>query len=292
MFLQQLINGISIGSTYALVAIGYSLVFGVLRIINFANGSVYMLGAYITMMLYTGLHAHIGVALLLSLVLTGFVAFLVDFIGLRKLRKDNAPRMSALISTLGLATIIDNMIQLFIGTETRPFMNFLNFGSIHIGKTVITWTQIWIFIICLVIMIVFSFIVYKTKIGKCMRAVSQNLITAKLMGINIKGVISLTFIASGVLAAVAGSLVGAYYQSIDTVMGSSVGMKTFAAAILGGVGSLPGAMIGGLIVGVSESLGASYISSGYRDAIAFAILILVLLIKPSGILGKERIEKM
>ena len=291
MFLQQLINGISIGSTYALVAIGYSLVFGVLRVINFANGSVYMLGAYITMLIYLGLN-NIWVAIVLSLAFTGLVSFSVDFIGLRKLRRDNAPRMAALISTLGLATIIDNVIQIFIGTETKPFPNFLNFGSFHIGNAVVTWTQVLILAICLVIMAVFSFIVYKTKFGKCMRAVSQNITTAKLMGIDVKTVISSTFAISGILAAVAGSLVGAYYQSIDTMMGASVGMKTFAAAVLGGVGSLPGAMLGGLIVGVSESIGASYISSGYRDAIAFAILILVLLIKPSGMLGKQQIEKM
>ena len=141
-------------------------------------------------------------------------------------------------------------------------------------------------------MIVFSIIVYRTKIGKSMRAVSQNMVTAQLMGINVKFVISATFMVSGLLAAVAGTLVGTYYQAIDTMMSASVGMKTFAAAVLGGVGSLPGAMVGGLLVGVAESIGASYISSGYRDGIAFAILILVILIKPSGIFGQKMVEKM
>ena len=281
MFFQQLVNGITIGSTYALVAIGYSLVFGVLQLINFANGSLYMLGGYLTLVMYLSLHGNIGAALLISLVVTGFAGFLVDFVGLRKLRADNAPRMAGLISTLGISTVIDNAIQIWFGTETKAFPNFLDFGKFTIGKTVISWTQIIILTVSLLLMIVFSLIVYKTKAGKSMRAVAQNVNAARLMGI-----------VSAILACISGSLVGSYYQTIDTMMGFSVGMKTFAAAVLGGVGSLPGAMLGGLIVGVVETIGASYISSGYRDAIAFLILILVLLIKPSGILGKQKIEKM
>lgn len=213
-------------------------------------------------------------------------------IGLRKLRKDNAPKMSGLITTLGIATVIDNVIQIFIGTETKAFPNFLNFGKLKVGSLVINSTQVLIFAICVVIMLAFSLLVYKTKFGKAMQAVSQNIVAAKLMGIDTKFVISATFIMSGVLASLAGSLVGTYYGAIDTTLGASVGMKTFSAAVLGGVGSLPGAMIGGLIVGLAEALGASYISSGYRDAIAFVILIMVLLIKPTGILGKTTIEKM
>ena len=292
MFLQQIINGIAIGSTYALVAIGYSLVFGVLKIINFANGSLYMAGAYITLLMYSAMQKNIFVSIVVSLVAIGIMAYCVDLIGLRKLRKDNAPKMSGLITTLGIATVIDNVIQIFIGTETKAFPNFLNFGKIKVGTIVINFTQILIFLICIVIMAIFSLVVYKTKFGKSMQAVSQNMIAAKLMGIDTKFIISITFIMSGVLAALAGSLVGTYYGAIDTTLGASVGMKTFSAAVLGGVGSLPGAMIGGLIVGLAEALGASYISSGYRDAIAFVILILVLLIKPTGILGKTTVEKM
>lgn len=292
MFLQQLVNGITIGSTYALVAIGYSLIFGVLQLINFANGSLYMLGGYLTLVMYLALNGNIAIALVISLIITGFVGFLVDFVGLRKLRADNAPRMAGLISTLGISTVIDNVIQIWFGTETKSFPNFLDFGHFNIGNAVISWTQIIILISSLLLMSVFSLIVYKTKAGKSMRAVAQNVNAARLMGIDVKLVISATFIVSAVLACVAGSLVGSYYQTIDTTMGFSIGMKTFAAAVLGGVGSLPGAMLGGLIVGVVETIGASYVSSGYRDAIAFLILILVLLIKPSGILGKQKIEKM
>ena len=291
MFLQQVINGIAIGSTYALVAIGYSLVFGVLKIINFANGSLYMAGAYITLLFYGALKRNIIISIVASLLLVGIMAYSVDVIGLRKLRKDNAPKMSGLITTLGIATVIDNVIQIFIGTETKAFPNFLNFGKLKVGNLVVNSTQVLIFAICVVIMLAFSLLV-KTKFGKAMQAVSQNIVAAKLMGIDTKFVISATFIMSGVLASLAGSLVGTYYGAIDTTLGASVGMKTFSAAVLGGVGSLPGAMIGGLIVGLAEALGASYISSGYRDAIAFVILIMVLLIKPTGILGKTTIEKM
>jgi len=292
MFLQQLINGIALGSTYALVAIGYSMVFGVLRIINFANGAMYMLGAYLVFLLYGAMGGFLPLAIILSLLATAVVGFLVDFIGLRKLRKDNAPRMSGLITTMGISIIIENIIRVWIGTETKHFPNFLYFGKFHIGNAIVTSTQVFIFLISIFLMGILSLIVYKTKIGKSMRAVSQNPVAAKLMGINVKLVISGTFMMGGFLAAVAGTLISAHYQAVDTLMSSSVGMKTFAAAVLGGVGSLPGAMIGGIFVGVAESIGASYISSGYRDGIAFAILILVLLFKPSGLLGKKVVEKM
>lgn len=292
MFLQQLVNGITIGSTYALVAIGYSLVFGVLELINFSNGSVYMLGAYLSLLIYLGMNGNFFLAFLLSLLLTGAAGFLVDFIGLRKLRGKNAPRMAALISTLGVGTVIDNAIMIWAGTETKPYPNYLDFGKFNVGGAVVSWTQIIIFLASVVIMAAFSLVVYRTKIGKSMRAVAQNTVTARLMGVNVKLVISATFVTSALLACISGTLVGMYYQTVDVNMGFTVGMKTFAAAVLGGVGSLPGAMIGGLLVGVVETIGASYISSGYRDAIAFIILILVLLIKPTGILGKQKIDKM
>ena len=269
MLLQQIVNGLTIGSVYALVAIGYSLVFGVLRLINFSNGSLYMLGAYLMLIFYRLL----GGAVL-------------------PLRARNAPRMAGLISTLGIGTVIDNSIQIWVGTETRPFPNFMNFGKLNIGNAVISYSQIIIFLISLLLMGILSLVVYKTKVGKSMRAVSQNAMCSKLMGINVKLVISGTFMLSAILACCSGILVGAYYQNIDTTMGFSVGMKTFAAAVLGGVGSLPGAMLGGIIVGVAETIGASYINSGYRDAISFAILIIVLLVKPSGIFGRTSANKM
>ncbi|MCD2493225.1 branched-chain amino acid ABC transporter permease [Lacrimispora sp. NSJ-141] len=292
MFLQQIVNGLTIGSTYALVAIGYSLVFGVLRLINFANGAEYMLGAYFIYVLMMRFGASAPLAVPLAVITLGAVGYVVDFVGLRRLRKKNAPRMSALISTLGVGTFIENAIQIWVGTETKAFPNFLNFGKITIGKTIISGTQIFIFITCILLMLAVSFVVYKTKIGKSMLAVSQDQMCAKLMGIDVSLVITLTFVAAAMLACISGVLVGSYYQNIDTNMSFIVGMKTFAAAVLGGVGSLPGAVLGGLIVGLAESIGASYISAGYRDAIAFAILIIVLLVKPSGIFGKNNVDKM
>lgn len=292
MLLQQIVNGLTIGSVYALVAIGYSLVFGVLRLINFSNGSLYMLGAYLMLIFYRLFGGAVLPSIIIAIVLAGLSGFLVDFIALRPLRARNAPRMAGLISTLGIGTVIDNSIQIWVGTETRPFPNFMNFGKLNIGNAVISYSQIIIFLISLLLMGILSLVVYKTKVGKSMRAVSQNAMCSKLMGINVKLVISGTFMLSAILACCSGILVGAYYQNIDTTMGFSVGMKTFAAAVLGGVGSLPGAMLGGIIVGVAETIGASYINSGYRDAISFAILIIVLLVKPSGIFGRASANKM
>ncbi len=292
MLLQQIVNGLTIGCVYSLVAIGYSLVFGVLRLINFANGAVYMLGAYMMYIMLSLATAPLALAMPLCMILAGVVGWLVDFIGLRPLRARNAPKMSGLIATLGIGTFIENAIQIWVGTDTKSFPNFLNFGKISIGNAVISYTQIIIFAICALLMLALSLVVYKTKVGKSMLAVSQNTECAKLMGINVKMVIAGTFVVQAMLACVAGALVGSYYQNIDTTMSFTVGMKTFAAAVLGGVGSLPGAMVGGLIVGLAEAIGASYIASGYRDAIAFAILIVVLLVKPSGIFGKNVVDKM
>ena len=292
MLFQQIVNGLTIGAIYALVAIGYSLVFGVLKLINFANGAEYMLGAYLVFIFISKFGATAPLAIPLAIGLLGIVGYLVDFVGLRHLRAKNAPRMAGLISTLGIGTFIENAIQIWVGTETKPFPNFFNFGRIVIGNTVISWAQIIIFVSCVVLMAVVSIFVYNTKIGKSMLAVSQDQTCAKLMGVNVKLVISATFVVAAMLACVAGFMVGTYYQNIDTNMSFIAGMKTFAAAVLGGVGSLPGAMLGGLIVGLAEAIGASYISSGYRDAIAFAILIIVLLVKPNGIFGKNAVDKM
>lgn len=291
MFLQQLINGITIGSTYALVAIGFTLVFGVLELTNFANGSLYMLGAYLSLVLYSSTKMNFFLAFFLSILLTGAVGYLLDRLALRRLRNKNAPKLTGLITTLGMSMIIDNGIMLAFGSETQAFPNQFDLGRIEIGGVVISWVQIIILVTATVLMAVLSLVVYKTKIGKAMRCTAQNTDAAKLMGINVNGVIAFTFIISGVLACISGNLVGTYYQTVDVTMGASVGMKTFASAILGGVGVLPGAMIGGLLVGVIETFAAGYISSGYRDAIAFVILILVLLLKPSGLFGSKQINK-
>lgn len=291
MFFQQLVNGITIGCTYALVAIGFTMVFGILELVNFANSSLYMMGAYITLMVYLGMGGHFLIAFVISMVLTGLIGYSVDRFGLRRLHARKAPRLAGLITTVGMSTIMDNVILLFFGSENKSFPNLLDFGSFTVGGVIISWMQIIILAIAICLMAMLSILVYKTKIGKSMRAVAQNADAARLMGINISAVISITFIISAILATIAGVLVGMYYQSIDPNIGNAIGTKTFASAVLGGVGVLPGAMVGGLLVGIIETIGASYISSGYRDVFAFVILILVLLIKPSGLFGKNKINK-
>ncbi len=291
MFLQQLINGITIGSTYALVAIGYSMVFGVLELINFANGSVYMLGGYLTLMLYTGLVGSFGLSFGLGLLLTALVGYTIDRFGLRRLREKKVPKIAGLITTLGFSQIIENAVRIFFGSETKPYPNMLDFGQVTFGNVTITSSQVIILMISILLMLLTSVTVYRTKMGKAMLAVSQSQEASQLMGINVNGIISLTFMISSILAAIAGTLVGMYYQNIDASMGASVGMKALASAVLGGVGVLPGAMVGGVLMGIFETLGASYISSGYRDAISFAILIIVILFKPSGLFGRKQINK-
>lgn len=291
MFLQQLINGITIGSTYALVAIGYSMVFGVLELINFANGAVYMLGGYLTLMLYTGLVGNFGLAFALGILLTGVIGYGIDRFGLRRLREKKVPKITGLITTLGISTVIENAVRIFFGSETKPYPNKIDFGQITLGSVTITSSQLIILLVSILLMTITSLMVYKSKMGKAMLAISQSQEASQLMGINVNAVISLTFIISSALAAIAGTLVGMYYQNIDASMGFSVGMKTLASAVLGGVGVLPGAMAGGVLMGVFETLGASYVSSGYRDAISFAILIIVILFKPSGLFGRKQITK-
>ena len=291
MFLQQIINGLTIGSVYALVAIGFTMVFGVLELTNFSNSSLYMFGAYITFLLYTATGMHFFLAFGISILLTGLLGYCIDRFALQKLRKIHAPKLSGLITTLGMSMVVDNAIMVFFGTDSKSFENFLDFGKINVGNAVITWTQIIIFVVACILMGCLSVIVYKTKIGKAMGAIAQNQDAAKLMGIDTDLIISITFVISGFLACIAGTMVAMYYQTIETNMGSSIGVKIFAAAVLGGVGVLPGAVVGGLVLGLVETMAAAYISTGYKDAISFTILIVVLLIMPNGLFGKKSINK-
>lgn len=290
MLFQQIINGLTIGSTYALVAIGFTLVFGVLQLTNFANGSLYMLGAYLTLVVYLSFNGYFILSLFISMLLTGFVGYLIDRFALRTLRKKNAPKLSGLITTLGMSMVIENSLMVFLGGESKKFPS-IKMEPIEIGNTIISGTQILILIVAFVLMSMLTIVIYKTKLGKAMRSISQNADAAQLMGININLIISLTFVLSGFLAAIAGSMVGMHYQSLKANMGQMIGMKTFASAILGGVGVLPGAVVGGLTLGIIEALAAGYISAGYRDAISFLVLIIVLLFRPTGFFGKKQITK-
>lgn len=248
------------------------------------------MAAYITFLFYSIVKIPFFLAFALSILLTGALGFAIDHFALRQLRRKRAPKLSGLITTLGMSMVVDNAIMVFFGTDSKAFVNFLDFGKFYVGNAVVTWTQIIILVVACILMVGLSVLTYRMKIGKAMGAIAQNQDAAKLMGIDTNKIISLTFIISGFLACVAGTMVS-MYRSIDTAMGSSIGIKIFAAAVLGGVGILPGAVIGGLLLGVVETIVSAYISTGYRDAISFTILILVLLVMPNGLLGKKSINK-
>ncbi len=298
MLLQQLINGLVIGSTYALVTIGFNMVYGVLELTNFAHSSFYMLAAYIGQFILLKFFMTVSVPIALiitfltSIIITAFLGALMDKIALEPIRIKKGAPISSLISTVGVQTIINNSVLLIFGTVPLYFPDLLKLGKFTIyGGTVVQWIQVLILIMSLIIMLVLTFIVTRTRLGKSMRAISQNQVAARLMGININRVITLTFFIGTTVAGISGLMVAMYYQRVDTLMGASVGLKSFAAAVLGGMGSLPGAAIGGLLIGLLETLFAAYISSGYRDIVAFVILILVLLIRPSGLMGKKSVDK-
>lgn len=291
IILQQLINGLTIGSAYALVAIGFTMVFGVLELVNMANGAFYVLGGYLTLIFLTQFQWNFFLALLASMLITGGLGALMDRVALSPIRKRRASKIAALISTVGLGTAITNFILVFFGTETKRFPDVFNLGKIRLGGIIITWMQIIIFAVTVIMMAVLSLIVYRTKLGTGMRAIAQDADAAKLMGIHTDHIITFTFFIGTMCVGVAGTLIAMYYQQIDTRMAVAVGMKSFAAAVLGGIGVLPGAMLGGLLLGVIESLGINYIGSGYGNAISFVMLIVVLIIKPSGLLGKRKVTK-
>jgi branched-chain amino acid transport system permease protein len=215
----------------------------------------------------------------------------MDKVALKVIRDRKGAAISALLSTVGVQVFINSTILVVFGSETKHLPNVLGLPRYNFGGTIISGTQILIMVTSIILMAILSLIVYRTKIGSAMRAISQNVAAAKLMGIDVNTVITITFFIAIAVAAIAGSLVGTYYQAVDIMMATSVGSKSFAAAVLGGMGSLPGAVLGGYLIGIVETLVAGYISSGYRDAIAFAILIVVLIVRPTGLFGQKNIGK-
>ena len=288
-FVQQLINGVSLGSIYALIALGYTMIYGIIKLINFANGDIYMVGAYIGFFAVTRAEMSIVPALLVSMVVTGLLGMLVERLAYKPLR--HAPRISILITAIGVSFFLEYASMYFVTPTPRTFPNVIDNIAYNIGPFVVNGQQMMIMGITLILMVILTYIVQKTKLGKAMRAASFDVETAQLMGINADRVISYTFCIGSALAAAAGVLVGVYYNSIDPLMGIMPGLKAFVAAVLGGIGILPGAVTGGIILGVIEAMVSGFLSSTFRDAAAFGILILVLLFKPSGLLGKNRREK-
>lgn len=286
---QQLVNGISLGSIYALIALGYTMVYGIIRLINFAHGDIYMLGAYVGFYATTVGKMPFLPALIIAMVVSAIIGVVIERLAYRPLR--NHPKIAVLITAIGVSLLLEYGGMLLVTPQPRTFPPVFANELYHIGGVVVNLQQIIILVISVVLMVLLTYIVNKTKTGKAMRAVSFDTDAAKLMGIDVDRIISITFAIGSGLAAAAGVLVGIYYNSIDPLMGIMPGLKAFVAAVLGGIGIIPGAMLGGVILGVIESLVSGFISSTFRDAAAFGILIIILLFKPSGILGKNVREK-
>lgn len=290
MGIQQIFNGVTIGMSYALIAVGYSLVFGILRLVNFSHGSVYAFGANI-ILFFISLNFGIMPALLAGIMLTGLLNILIDKAAMEPLRKQGAASISSLITTIGISNILTNLLIVRFGSQSRQFPSLFPDRTINLLGIDIQYAHLGMLLVSLVLMLILVYIVQRTKIGLAMRASQQNMKAAQLMGINVNFVVSFTFFLGGISAAIAGALVSSYYGMAYPNMGYMSGLKAFAAAVLGGIGSLPGSIIGGILVGISESAAATFLGSEFRDSVAFIILIIVLIIRPNGILGKKEIEK-
>ena len=294
-FLQQLINGISLGAIYALIALGYTMVYGVLRFINFAHSDVFMLGAFVGYYAVKkwGIPAG-GVAggllvLCLAMSICAIVGILIERLAYRPLR--GRPTLSVLITAIGVSLLLQNLGQSVFGANPKAFPRLFPETNLHIGQLSITSNQLLVIAVSLVLLAGLHFIVHRTKTGTAMRALSFNATASSLVGINNDRIISFTFGLGSALAGAGGILYAMNYPSIDPLMGTMPGLKAFVAAVLGGVGSLPGAALGGLLIGLIETFVAGTGWSTYRDAVAFAILILILLLRPAGLLGTSRSDK-
>jgi branched-chain amino acid transport system permease protein len=294
-FLQQLVNGISLGSIYALIALGYTMVYGVLRLINFAHGDVYMIGAYTGYYLSRKLKGDepslLGalVVMLGAMLVCAILGVIIERFAYRPVRR--AARLTLLITAIGVSLLIENGAQLVFGPDPKFFPSLAPRADFIVGGVRLTSEQLTVIALSFLLMVLLRFFILKTRTGKAMRAVSFNLDAAKLMGISTDRIIAITFALGSALAAAAGVLIGMQIPKIDPLMGINYGLKAFVAAVLGGIGNVPGAVLGGLLIGTSEVMVVGYLSSTYRDAIAFGILILVLLLRPQGILGRAQKEK-
>ncbi|MGO5164694.1 MULTISPECIES: branched-chain amino acid ABC transporter permease [unclassified Candidatus Paralachnospira] len=290
MTVQYLVNGLTMGLIYALIAVGYSLVFGILKMINMAHGAIYAFGAHMILMFVTWNLGTIP-AVILSIIFTGGLLVIYDRSILALLRKKKAPGIAALVTTIGFSYIITNGLQILFGTEIKSFPALLGTKMIEIGNIKFALSQVYILIVSVILLVGLSLLIHKSKIGLAMQAVEQNPRAADLMGINAKAVISVTFFLSGMSAVIAALLLASYYQTVYPTMGAMIGLKGFSASVLGGIGVLYGSAIGGIILGIAESLTVQFLSGAYRDAVAFVLLFIVLIIRPNGLFGKAKISK-
>jgi len=297
IFLQQIVNGLTIGSLYALVALGYTMVYGVMKLINFAHGDLVALSAFAGLTVYTNIFADGGTSIIAVITVFMFTAAIIAVVGVllerlayRPLR--TAPRLSAVVSALGAGLVIQNAIMLIWGPNMKIFPSDLFPSTIYeINGVVITFTQLMILIFSSVLMIALYLFINKTKMGTAIRAVAIDQDAAKLMGINVNKIIMIIFIIGSALGAVAGLFIGIYYRGITFDMGWMYGLNAFVAAIIGGIGNIPGAMFGGLMLGLFNALISGYISSAWAETFTFMLLIVVLIFRPTGILGEKVAEK-
>lgn len=290
-FFLQIMNGLGIGSIYALIALGYSMVYGIVQLINFAHGDIIMVGAYFVFMILVMLNLPIWLAVLGSILFSALAGVLIERVAYRRLLVHDAPRISLLITAIGVSIFLQNLFQLLFGSDAKSMPKMFAFDPLQLGALQITSSTLINIVVSVVMMGSLQLLVGKTKIGKAMRATSEDAGAAKLMGINTNTTIAFTFGIGSALAAVGAVLYCNTYPQIKPIMGGMLGLKAFVAAVLGGIGSIPGAMLGGYILGVAESLTNGYISSNLTDAVVFGILIVVLLVKPTGLLGKNIREK-
>lgn len=296
LFLQQLINGLTIGTIYALIALGYTMVYGIIQLINFAHGEVFMVGAYVGLTVITifGFAAaatwpialvYLALILLVSMLACGLLGVFIDQIAYRPLR--NSPRLVALISAIGVSFFLQNAVMLIYGPQDKGIPDILPSIKFIFGTVTLTLMQTIILGVAFLLMILLHLLVQHTEIGRAMRATSQDHKMAKLVGINVNRVISFTFFIGSSMAAVGGVLFGLYYHTINFHDGYLAGLKAFTAAVLGGIGNIPGAMLGGILIGLAEGFGAGYLASEWKNVFAFVILVFILLFKPTGLFGER-----
>ncbi|MDY6309193.1 MAG: branched-chain amino acid ABC transporter permease [Oribacterium sp.] len=290
-FISYLLSGISLGAVYAIIALGYTMVYGIAKMLNFAHGDILMVGGYAAFLAFNQAGLPIPVATLIAVIVCTLLGVLIERVAYKPLRTANS--LSVLITAIGVSYFLENLAQLIFSANPKSFTTFVPFEPLKLagGQLTISATTIVTIIVCFIIVGVLVTFINKTKAGQAMLAVSEDRGAATLMGVNVNGTISLTFAIGSALAAIGGILLCSAYPTLTPTTGAMPGIKAFVAAVLGGIGSIPGAFIGGIILGILENLSKAYISSKLSDAIVFSVLIIVLLVKPTGILGKKIMEK-